>query len=111
LRKLVATLTFVAVVALPATALAQPHWYRGTDAQVTMYVERTRVGATNWSYIKRAGVEWARSSRIRVVFVNHCPSRYYCLKFTRAARPARSRAGPPSITTRKPTSPGTAACT
>jgi hypothetical protein len=80
LRKLVATLTFLALVALPATALAQPHWYRGSDAQVTVYVEKTRVGATNWSYVKRAGIEWARSSRIRVVFVKPCPSRYYCLK-------------------------------
>ena len=73
MRKLVATLAFLAVVAVPATALAQPHWYRGGNAQVTVYVERTRVGATNWSFIKRAGTEWARSSRIRVVFVNRCP--------------------------------------
>jgi len=80
LRKLLATLIFLAVVAVPATAPAQPHWYRGANAQVTVYVERTRVGATNWSYVKRAGIEWARSSRIRVVFVNRCPSRYYCVK-------------------------------
>ena len=80
MRKLVATLAFLAVLAVPATALAQPHWYRGGNAQVTVYVERTRVGATNWSFIKRAGTEWARSSRIRVVFVNRCPSRYYCMK-------------------------------
>jgi hypothetical protein len=50
LRKLVATLAFLAVTALPAAALAQPHWHRGTNAQVTVYVEKTRVGATNWSY-------------------------------------------------------------
>ena len=68
-----ATLTFLAVVALPVTALAQPHWYRGSNAQVTVFVEKTRVGATNWSSVKRAGIEWARSSRIRVVFVNRCP--------------------------------------
>jgi hypothetical protein len=80
LRKLVATLAFLAVTALPATALAQPHWHRGTNAQVTVYVEKTRVGATNGSYIKRAGIEWARSSRIRVVFVKRCASRYYCVK-------------------------------
>ena len=80
MRKLVATLTFLAVVALSATALAQPHWYRGSNAQAAVYVEKTRVGATNWSYVKRAGIEWARSSRIRVVFVKRCPSRYYCLK-------------------------------
>jgi hypothetical protein len=30
-----------------------------------VYVERTRVGASNWSYVKRAGAEWARSSRIQ----------------------------------------------
>ena len=75
MRNLVATLTFLAVVAVPATALAHPHWYRGSHAQVTVYVERTRVWATNWSSIKRVGTEWARSSRIRVVFVNRCPSR------------------------------------
>jgi hypothetical protein len=80
LRKLVATLTFLAVLVLPAAALAQPRWHRGAKAQVTVYVEKTRVGATNWSYIKRAGVEWARSSRIRVVFVKRCPSPYYCMK-------------------------------
>jgi hypothetical protein len=80
LRKLVATLAFLAVVAVPATALAQPHWYRGSNAQVTVYVEKTRVGATNWSYVKRAGIEWARSGRIRIVFVKRFPSRYYCLQ-------------------------------
>ena len=36
MRKLVVTLTFLAVVAVPATALAQPHWHRGEDAQVTV---------------------------------------------------------------------------
>ena len=80
MRKLVAALAFLAVLALPAAALAQPRWHRGAKAQVTVYVEKTRVGATNWSYIKRAGVEWARSSRIRVVFVKRCPSPYYCMK-------------------------------
>jgi hypothetical protein len=28
-----------------------------------VYVERTRVGATSWSYVKRSGREWARSGR------------------------------------------------
>ena len=80
MRKLVAAFCLLAVLVLPATALAQPRWHRGTNAQVTVYVEKTRVGATNWSSIKRAGLEWARSSRIRVVFVKRCPSRYYCMK-------------------------------
>jgi hypothetical protein len=50
-----AVIAFLAVTVLPATALAQPHWHRGEETQVTVYVERTRVGATNWSYVKRAG--------------------------------------------------------
>ena len=69
LRKLVAAIAFLAVAVLPATALGQPHWFRGEETQVTVYVERTRVDATNWSSIKRAGAQWARSSRIRVVWV------------------------------------------
>jgi hypothetical protein len=80
LRKLVAAIAFLAVTALPATALAQPHWYRGEQAQVTVYVERTSVGDTNWSYVKQAGAEWARSSRIEVRFVKRCPSSAYCVK-------------------------------
>jgi hypothetical protein len=55
LRKLVAAIAFLAVAVLPATALGQPHWFRGEETQVTVYVERTRVDATNWSSIKRAG--------------------------------------------------------
>jgi hypothetical protein len=80
LRKLVAVFMFLTVLALPGAALAQPRWHRGDKAQVTVYVEKTRIGATNWSSIKRAGIEWARSSRIRVVFVKRCPSKYYCVK-------------------------------
>ena len=80
MRKLVAAIAFLAVAALPATALGQPHWYQGEEAQVTVYLERTKVGATNWSYIKRAGTEWARSRRIEVRFVKRCPSSYYCVK-------------------------------
>jgi hypothetical protein len=92
LRKLVAAIAFLAVTALPATALAQPHWHRGEEAQVTVYVERTRVGATNWSYVKRAGAAWARSSRIQLVFVKRCPSSYYCVKVYQV-RSARNQAG------------------
>ena len=80
MRKLVAALAFLAVSALPATALAQPHWRRGEAPQVTVYLERTSVGATNWSYLERAGAEWARSSRVRVAFVRRCPSSFYCVK-------------------------------
>jgi hypothetical protein len=80
LRKLLAAIAVVAVLAMPATTLAQPRWHRGTKAQVTVYVEKTRVGATNWSSIKRAGVEWAGSSRIQVVFVNRCLSPHYCVR-------------------------------
>jgi hypothetical protein len=79
-RKLVAVAILVGVVLLPARALAQPRWYRGSSAEVTVYVERTRIGATNWSHVKRAGVEWGYSGRIRVAFVNRCPSRWYCVK-------------------------------
>jgi hypothetical protein len=80
LRKLVAAVVLLATLALPATALAQPRWYRGAKPEVTVFVEKTRVGATNWHAIKLAGIEWGRSSRLRVVFVNRCPSRYYCVK-------------------------------
>jgi hypothetical protein len=92
LRKLVAGIAFVAVLVLPATVLAQPRWYRGAKPEVTIYVEKTRVGATNWSYVKRAGIEWARSGRIRIVFVNRCPSRYYCVKVY-DGRSSRNMAG------------------
>jgi hypothetical protein len=92
LRKLVASFAFLAVAALPTVASAQPHWYRGSKSQVTVYVEKTRVGATNWSHIKRAGIRWARSSRIRVVFVKRCPSRYYCVKVYEG-RSTRNQAG------------------
>jgi hypothetical protein len=80
------------VTALPATALAQPHWRRGEEAQVTVCLERTRVGAKNWASIKRAGTEWARSRRIEVVFVKRCPSSYYCVKVYQA-RSSRRMAG------------------
>ncbi len=79
-RKLVAIAVLLGVVALPAQALAQARWYRGSKAEVTVYVERTRVGAANWSSVKRAGVEWAYSGRVRIVFVDRCPSRWYCVK-------------------------------
>jgi hypothetical protein len=92
LRKLVAAIAFLAVAVLPATALGQPRWYRGEETQVTVYVERTRVDATNWSYVKRAGAQWARSSRIRVVYVKRCPSSYYCVKVYQV-RSARNMAG------------------
>ena len=88
MRKLVAVIAFLATIALPATALAQPRWHRGAKAQVTVYVEKTRVGATNWSHVKRAGIEWGRSGRLHVAFVKRCPSRYYYVKVyeTRSAR-------------------------
>jgi predicted Zn-dependent protease len=92
LRKLVAALAFLAVTALPATVQAQPHWHRGEEAQVTVYVERTQVGPVNWSYVKRAGAEWARSSRIEVLFVKRCPSSYYCVKVYQQ-RSSRNLAG------------------
>jgi hypothetical protein len=79
-RKLVAIAILVGVVLLPARALAQPRWYRGAKAEVTVDLERTGVGATNWIHVKRAGIEWGYSGRIRVVFVNRCPSRWYCVK-------------------------------
>ena len=80
MRKLIAVAVLVGVVLLPAQALAQPRWYRGSNREVTVYLERTRVGATNWSYVKRAGIRWAYSGRVRIVFVNRCPSRWYCVK-------------------------------
>jgi hypothetical protein len=44
--KLVAAITCLAVLALPAAALAQPRWHRGSKTQITVYVEKTRIGAT-----------------------------------------------------------------
>ena len=84
MRKLVAAIAFLAVAALPATALAQPHWYRGEEAEVTVYLERTKVSDTNWSYIEKAGAEWARSRRIDVRFVKRCPSDYFCVKVSQS---------------------------
>jgi hypothetical protein len=49
LRKLVAVITFLAIMVLPAAAMAQPRWHRGAKSQVTVYVEKTRVGATKRS--------------------------------------------------------------
>ena len=92
LAKHVAVVTFLAVMVLSAAAMAQPRWHRGAKSQVTVYVEKTRVGATKWSYVKRSGIEWGRSSRIHVVFVNRCPSRYYCVKVYEV-RSARNQAG------------------
>ena len=81
MRKLCAIVVVLAIpTLLPTTALAQPRWYRGAKPEVTVYVEKTRVGAANWHAIKLAGIEWGRSSRLHVVFVNRCPSRYYCVK-------------------------------
>jgi hypothetical protein len=92
LRRLLAVVTFVATLALPAAALAQPRWYRGSERQVTVYIEKTRVGATNWKYVRAAGAEWGRSGRIQVRFVNRCPSRYYCVKVYEV-RSGRNQAG------------------
>ena len=80
MRKLLAAAVFIGVVSLPATALAQPRWYRGSSSQATVYIERTRVGATNWSWVRKTGTEWAKSGRIKVVFTGHCPQRWYCVK-------------------------------
>ena len=81
MRKLaVLTVVFLTVLALPTAALAQPRWHRGARREVTVYVERTRVGAKHWAHIKSTGYEWARSSRIRVRFVRRCPSSNYCVK-------------------------------
>jgi hypothetical protein len=55
MRKLVAALAVLAVLGLPAAALAQPRWHRGSNAQVSVYVERTKVGSVNWSQVKAAG--------------------------------------------------------
>jgi hypothetical protein len=49
LGKLVAVITFLAIMVLPAAAMAQPRWDRGAKSQVTVYVEKTRVGATKRS--------------------------------------------------------------
>ena len=92
MRKILAAIIFLAVLVLPATALAQPRWSRGATAEVTVYVEKTKVSATNWSYVKRSGARWARSGRIRVVFVNRCPSKNYCVKVYEV-RSTRKQAG------------------
>jgi hypothetical protein len=88
----VAVITFLAVLALPAAALAQPRWHRGTKSQDTVYVEKTRIGAANWSYVKRSGIEWSRSGRIHVIFAKRCPSRCYCVKVYEG-RWSRNQAG------------------
>ena len=89
-----AAITFLAVLALPAAALAQPRWHRGSKSQVTVYVEKTRVGATNWSYVKRSGIEWSRSGRIHVIVVKRCPSRSLLREGLRL-RSSRNQAGWP----------------
>jgi len=87
MRKLFAVATLLGVMTAglgvmtaPAQAFTQPRWYRGSASKVTVYLEKTRVSATNWSYVKLAAAEWARSSRIRIGFVTRCPSRFYCVK-------------------------------
>jgi hypothetical protein len=72
--------TGLAVMTAPAQAFAQPRWYRGSASEATIYLEKTRVGSTNWWYVKQAGAEWAKSSRIKIVFVTRCPSKLYCVK-------------------------------
>ena len=62
MRKLVAVITFLAILVLPAAAMAQPRWHRGAKSQVTVYMEKTRVGATNWSYVKRSGIDWGAAA-------------------------------------------------
>jgi hypothetical protein len=92
LRRLFGVIAFLAVLALPAAALAQPRWYRGTPRQVTVYIAKTRVGTMNWNYVKTAAAEWRRSGRIEVRFVRRCPSRYYCVKVYEL-RSGRNQAG------------------
>jgi hypothetical protein len=110
-RKLVAVAVLLGVAALPAQALAKPRWYRGSKTEVTVYVERTRVGASNWSAVKRAGVRWAWSGRVRIVFVDRCPSRWYCVKVYDGRWSTTGPAGRPSTTILPPATPGTARCT
>jgi Matrixin len=81
-KKVLALAVLGAVMAVPAQALAQPRWYRGTASQVTVYFERTRVSNANWEFVRSAGWRWSRSSRIRVVLVAKCPRREYCVKIT-----------------------------
>ena len=111
MRKLVAIAVLLGVVALPAPALAGARWYRGSGTEVTVYLERTRVGARNWSTVKRAGVRWAYSGRIRIVFVDRCPSRWYCVKVY-DGRWATNKAGWTTLNyDPKTNTPGTAGCT
>jgi hypothetical protein len=92
LRKLAAVVVFLTVLATPSVIMAQPRWYRGDAPEVTVYIERTRVGATNWAYVRGTGYEWARSARIRVMFVKRCPSRFSCVKVYEG-RSSRNQAG------------------
>jgi hypothetical protein len=80
MRKLVATALFIGIAAMPTQALAQPRWYRGSNTEVKVYIEKTRVSATNWSWVKKTGAKWANSGRIKVVFTRKCPQRIYCVK-------------------------------
>ena len=45
MRKLVAAIAFLAVTVLPATALAQPHRYRGEDFDLNPEMIRERFAA------------------------------------------------------------------
>jgi hypothetical protein len=92
LRTLVAAIAFLAVTGAAGYRPGPAPLVPGEDTQVTVYMERTRVGATNWSYVKRAGAQWARSSRIQLVFVKRCPSSYYCVKVYQV-RSTRQQAG------------------
>jgi hypothetical protein len=78
--------------------MAQPRGHRGAKSQVAVYVEKTRVGAINWSYVRRSGIEWGRSGRIHVVFLNRCPSRYLLREGVRGALgPQPGRLGHPQL--------------
>ena len=58
MRRLVGVVAFLWVLALaPAAAAAQPRWTGDSASPVTVYLERTSVGATIWAHVRSAGYE------------------------------------------------------
>ena len=54
MRKLVAAIAFLAVTALPATALAQPHWRRGQEVHQAHSSRRmAHPDATDYANLRR----------------------------------------------------------
>jgi hypothetical protein len=73
LRKLAAAITSVAVLAMPAAALAQPRWHRGTRAQVTVYPQHGRLGTLN--YDPKTNTAWYGSLHLNTRYLTYTAAR------------------------------------